>query len=196
MARTLTLRLNEAQYEALRSKAADLNLTPTQVILDALESYGALPPDEGFNLKLRAHLRDIFGFSSPEGLEAFVLGLFPVQKDSPNPSPLDQYILLSEEKRHIANDSEKPLNEVDSSILTPPVRAPNEAVTYILSELQYGRDVAVSDIAKRFGLSYQAVSKAVGVKAKRKRSKRTGMERAYFYTPDMYDHIKNIIRRD
>jgi len=47
VARTLTLRLNEAQYEALRSKAADLNLTPTQVILDALESYGALPPDEG-----------------------------------------------------------------------------------------------------------------------------------------------------
>lgn len=73
MSKSLSIKLPDRDYNAIMAKCDELPTTPPELIRDALEAYGVLAPDEGFNLKLRAHLRDILGFSSPEGLEAFVL---------------------------------------------------------------------------------------------------------------------------
>jgi len=73
MAKSVSVRFSDAEHKALEAKAEELDKTPQELIKEALEVYGALAPDEGFNLKLRAHLREILGFSSPDGLEAFIV---------------------------------------------------------------------------------------------------------------------------
>lgn len=73
MAKSISVRFSDVEHQALEAKAEQLDKTPQELIKEALEVYGALAPDEGFNLKLRAHLREILGFSSPEGLEAFIV---------------------------------------------------------------------------------------------------------------------------
>lgn len=73
MPKSVSIRFSDKEYNALTAKADELEISNSDLIKDALVAYGALAPDEGFNLRLRAHLRDILGFSSPEGLEAFII---------------------------------------------------------------------------------------------------------------------------
>ncbi|HNQ55740.1 MAG TPA: hypothetical protein PKG66_10015, partial [Methanothrix sp.] len=73
MAKSVSVRFSDVEHQALEAKAEELDITPQELIKEALEAYGALAPEEGFNLRLRAHLRDILGFSSSEGLEAFIV---------------------------------------------------------------------------------------------------------------------------
>jgi len=88
MTKSVSVRFSDVEHKALEAKAEELDKTPQDLIKEALEAYGALAPDEGFNLRLRAHLRDILGFSSSEGLEAFILST--LQSVTP-PNPGETY---------------------------------------------------------------------------------------------------------
>lgn len=86
MAKSVSVRFSDVEHKALEAKAEELDKTPQDLIKEALEAYGALAPDEGFNLRLRAHLRDILGFSSQDGLEAFILNTIATVSP-PKPEP-------------------------------------------------------------------------------------------------------------
>lgn len=184
--KSIKIELSEAQHLALAAKAEELDISPQNLIIDALEVYGALPLDEGFNLKIRAHMRDIFGFSSLEGLEAFVKGLYENYGCSGQPPAIQiqppQVIQVQPEMVSVGKANPDGKGKA------------LDIFRYILGELESGKEPLVSEVATIFDMNAAVMGRIIGLKTVTKRLKQYGGRPTRVYTKEMIDEIKSKIK--
>lgn len=166
--RSIKIDLSESQYLALTARADELDKTPKDLILESLEVYGALPLDEGFNQRIRAHMRDILGFSSPDGLETFIRCILLENPVSSSKAPLAK---------------QKSPSSIDSI----------DVLNFILRELEGGKEPLVVDVAERFGLEPLVLGRMIRLKTVSKRPPGRGGKSYRVYTAGLIEEIKSKI---
>lgn len=192
----VSIRVSEEVASALSKMASDLGISRAQIIVDALVAYGVVSAEEGFTGKVRATISELLGVSGENDLIALIDAR--IEERSREILAASECVQL---RGHIEPEISNLAENLNPSqpagskpegtrykVLTQRA-GPDlvEALQYVIPLLESGQNIAVRDVATKYGFPANSLSTLLGVSGERISIKGT---RVRYYTADHLEGLK------